>query len=508
MFTFLFALCFISAANFAAGAQAPIIPQPMQFDMGQTTLTLASNFVFNSSSKSSTLVNAFERYKSLIFSHTSSPTGTMLGSLSVTVDSADENLGLDTDESYMLKIETSPASAELHAANVYGALHGLETFSQLVMYNFTADAYQISNAPWNINDKPRFPYRGLMIDTSRHFEPIRAVKQVLDAMAYAKLNVLHWHVVDSQSFPLQSVKYPKLWDGAYTGQERFTIDDAKDVVEYARQRGIWVLVEFDMPGHAASWCVGYPEICPAPDCTQPLNPATNATFDLIEGLLQEMTGVFPNQYIHLGGDEVNTNCWTKTPSVAAWMKSQNFTTDQAYMYFIERAHKIAHDVGRIPINWEEVFNHFGTQLDKESIIHVWLNHATAAKIVAAGYRCILSNSDVWYLDHLTVTWEKFYDNDPFQGISDPNQQKLMLGGEVCMWGETVDPSDIDQTIWPRAAAAAERLWSPQDVTDHDQFLQRLLAFRCLLNRRGIKAAPANNTQARSAPHGPGSCYKQ
>jgi hexosaminidase len=152
----------------------------------------------------------------------------------------------------MLLIGTQQAM--LHAATVYGALHGLETFSQLVFYNFTSGVYQINNVPWNITDKPRFPHRGILIDTSRHFEPVQAVKRVLDAMSYAKFNVLHWHIVDSQSFPIQSITYPKLWNGAYTGQERFTAEDAKDVVEYARLRGVRVIPEFDMPGHAGSWC--------------------------------------------------------------------------------------------------------------------------------------------------------------------------------------------------------------------------------------------------------------
>jgi hexosaminidase len=421
------ALLFLSVAFKVSGQQAPVIPQPMEFTMGQMIVTLSCNFAF-AGPNIPTLNQGFTRYEALVFQHSCTAGEDSLSGLTVSVDSTDENLTLETDESYMLLIGTQQAM--LHAATVYGALHGLETFSQLVFYNFTSGVYQINNVPWNITDKPRFPHRGILIDTSRHFEPVQAVKRVLDAMSYAKFNVLHWHIVDSQSFPIQSITYPKLWNGAYTGQERFTAEDAKDVVEYARLRGVRVIPEFDMPGHAGSWCTGYPEICPAANCTQPLNPATNATFDLIEGLLKDMINIFSDQFIHLGGDEVDTSCWSKTPSVQAWMTMKNFTTSQAYMYFVERAHDIAHSVNRLPINWEEVFNEFGTKLDSQSIIQVWLNHATAAKIVAAGYRCILSNSDVWYLDHLTVTWKEFYANDPFEGITNVNQQKLMLGGEV------------------------------------------------------------------------------
>lgn len=348
-----------------------------------------------------------------------------------------------------------------------------------------------------------------MIDTSRHYEPLLSILNVIESLTYAKFNVLHWHIVVEESFPFESVSSPLLWNGAYSPEERYTQEDVAYVVEYARQRGIRVVVEFDMPGHAAAWCVGYPDICPSPTCTEPLNSASNATWTLIEGLIDELSaGLFPDNFIHLGGDEVNTDCWTSSPEISAWMTAHNFTADDAYAYFVLRAHDYTISRNRDPVNWEEVFNHFGTKLDPRSIIHIWLDHATLGRVVAAGYRGILSNQDVWYLDHLDTTWEEFYLNEPYVNITDPKQQALVLGGEVCMWGETVDASDIFQTIWPRAAAAAERLWSSVDTNTPAEFLPRLEEFRCLLNRRGVAAAPVNNPEGRSAPPGPGSCYVQ
>jgi hexosaminidase len=218
------------------------------------------------------------------------------------------------------------------------------------------------------------------------------------------------------------------------------------------------------------------------------------------------------------------------------------------MSIVEKAHDILTAQGRHPINWEEVFLHFGSKLDKRTIIQIWLDHPTLALVVAAGYQAILSNQDVWYLDHLMVPWTDFYTNEPFLNITDPNQQavrarsstcthfctlaeaivadflvvlllllctivfavrmQLILGGEVAMWGETVDTSDIFNTIWPRAAAAAERLWSPADVTDTTMALPRIERFRCLLNQRGIDANPVNTNNGRDPPYGPGSCYVQ
>jgi len=318
--------------------------------------------------------------------------------------------------------------------------------------------------------------------------------------------------VDHQSFPFESLTYPKLWAGAYSDEEKFTQEDVRSVVEYARRRGVRVVVEFDIPGHAASWCAGYPDICPSPAFNNPLDPSSALTFELLSGLLGEVTGkgvgdgLFPDNFVHLGGDEVDTTCWTNTPHVVDWLTAHNMTTDQGYMFFVEQGHQDVMAAGRSPVNWEEVFVHFGSALDKSTVVHVWMDHATLARVVAAGYRGLLSAN--WYLDVLDATWQQFYLNDPHTNITDPAEKELVLGGEVCMWGETVDSSDIFQTIWPRAAAAAERLWSSPSVNDTNAAQPRLAEFRCMLNRRGFSAAPTDNASGRDPPPYPGGCLTQ
>jgi len=327
---------------------------------------------------------------------------------------------------------------------------------------------------------------------------------------------------DSQSFPMQSEKRPKLWQGAYSPQEKYTQTDIGGIVEWAREHGVRVIVEFDMPGHAASWCKGYPEVCPSPSCPQPLNVANNATFELITDLLGEMTGgaattpgkpsgLFPDNFVHLGGDEVDTSCWSKTPSVAAWLKAQGMTPDQGYAYFVKRAAEIAISQGRRPVQWSEVFDHFKTKLDKKTIVHIWKSVTNVTEVVADGYNVLLNvgyDSTSWYLDNLNINWTAVYTQDPCGGSPD-DLCKLILGGHGEMWGETVDASDLEQTVWPRLAAIAERLWSPKAMTgDIAAAHPRIEAFRCLLNRRGVRAAPVNNANARSAPPGPGGCYTQ
>ncbi|XP_022680619.1 beta-hexosaminidase 3 isoform X1 [Setaria italica] len=420
-------------------------------------------------------------------------------------------LNFGVDESYSLFVPSTghPLYAQIEAQTVFGALHALETFSQLCSFDLESRQIILRSAPWSILDSPRFPYRGLLIDTSRHYLPVPVIKRVIDSMTYSKLNVLHWHVVDEQSFPIEIPSYPKLWNGAYSYSERYTKDDAIDIVQYAEKRGVNVLAEIDVPGHALSWGVGYPSLWPSAICKEPLDVSNNFTFEVIDGILQDFSKIFKFKFIHLGGDEVNTSCWTTTPRIKEWLILNGMDETDAYRYFVLRAQKIARSYGYDIINWEEPFNNFGDKLDRNTVVHNWLGGTVAEKAVAAGLRCILSKQESWYLDHLDAPWEGFYMNEPLANIYKPEQQRLILGGEVCMWGEQVDASDIQQTIWPRAAAAAERLWTPIEkiATNTSMVAPRLARFRCLLNQRGVAAAPLVG-YGRSAPSDPGSCISQ
>ncbi|XP_031095704.1 beta-hexosaminidase 1 [Ipomoea triloba] len=498
-------------------------PLPSEFTSGNDTLTVDPNLSLSVSGNGGGSVivkEAFERYKHIIFKHGSKVAGSGdydIKQLSVTVHSDNEELQLGVDESYTLLVAKSNERSivqgiSIEANSVYGAVRALETMSQLCVFDYVTKDVQVQNAPWLINDKPRFKYRGLLLDTSRHYLPIEIIKQVIESMSYAKLNVLHWHIIDEESFPIEVPTYPNLWKGAYTKMERYTVEDAYDIVNFAKMRGINIMAEVDVPGHAESWGKGYPDLWPSPNCTEPLDVSKNFTFDVISGILSDMRKIFPFELFHLGGDEVNTDCWTSTPHVEQWLEDHNMTAKDAYQYFVLRGQEIAISQNWTPVNWEETFNTFASKLNPRTVVHNWLGPGVCPKVVAKNFRCIYSNQGVWYLDHLDVPWDEVYYADPLEDIDDPQQQELVLGGEVCMWGETADASNVQQTIWPRAAAAAERLWSGPEATSSKNtssvVLQRLEYFRCLLTRRGVQAAPVTNFYARSPPTGPGSCYEQ
>ncbi len=483
---------------------------------------------FRTPNGSKLLAAAATRYHALAFDHGDTAagaasqacalahaTGAPVTGLSIVAESLDEaHPQLDTDESYSLSVPAAGGVATLRSATVFGALRGLETFSQLVVFDYDCDAYRVAPVA-RLDDAPRFRHRGLMLDAARHFLPLASIRAIVDSLAYAKLNVFHWHMSDSQSFPFQSTTSPKLWQGSFSKAERYTQRDVASIVEYARLRGVRVYVEFDVPGHSDAWCVGYPGICPSPSCTSPLNVAAEETFDRLGGLLDEVTGgarrqgLFPDDFLHLGGDEVNTRCWTEVPAVRAWLAARNMSADAGYEYFVKRAAALALARGRRPVQWSEVYDHFKAQLPKETVVHVWKALTNVTEVLADGYSVLRNvgyDNTSWYLDNLNVTWRAVYANEPCDGVPDALCAGV-LGGQGEMWGETVDASDLEQTVWPRLAAVAEKLWSPRWATTVPSAAveARLARFRCLLLRRGVRSAPLGVKLARSAPLGPGGC---
>lgn len=380
---------------------------------------------------------------------------------------------LDENESYSLV--TTPTNITLHAATVVGAMRGLTTLTQLIQ----TDGSGFFVPAVHIEDSPRFRWRGLMIDVGRHFEPVEVIKRNLDAMAAVKLNVFHWHLSEDQGFRIESKLYPKLAgsgsDGLY-----YTQDQAREIVAYARARGIRVVPEFDMPGHTRSWFVGYPELSagPGPYTIRrefgvedvAMDPTRESTYKFLDQFIGEMATIFPDPYLHLGGDETTGKQWKDNPRVVEFMKAHKLEDTEALQtYFSQRVLELVKKHGKHMVGWDEILN---PALPTDAIIHSWRGAKSLNDAAKRGYQGILSQP--YYLDGMKSAKEHYL-ADPLPSTSDLTaaQRQLVLGGEVCMWGEHVNPLSIDSRIWPRTAAVAERFWSPESVTNVDDMYRRL-----------------------------------
>ncbi|XP_061912941.1 beta-hexosaminidase subunit beta isoform X1 [Entelurus aequoreus] len=403
------------------------------------------------------------------------------------------------DESYELLVDQP--FALLKAPKVWGALHGLETFSQLVYEDkFSAKSVNLTS----IKDFPRFAHRGILLDTSRHFLPIKVILANLETMAMNKFNVFHWHIVDDPSFPYLSRTFPQLsQQGAYHPYTHvYTPSDVKMIIEFARLRGIRVIPEFDTPGHTQSWGKGQSDLLtpcfagPKPSGSfGPVNPILNTTYNFMSQLFKEISAVFPDAYVHLGGDEVDFTCWKSNPDIQRFMEQEGFGQDYSKLesFYIQRLLDIVASTNKGYMIWQEVFDN-GVKLKADTIIHVWKGtrqqyQNETAKVTSSGYQTLLSTP--WYLNRIAYgqDWLGAYKVDPqdFQGTDE--QKKLVIGGEACLWGEYVDATNLTPRLWPRASAVAERLWSAKTVTDIGDAYSRLSSHRCRMVERGIPAEP-------------------
>jgi hexosaminidase len=389
------------------------------------------------------------------------------------------------DESYRLEI--TDQQARISAPTVVGALRGLETFLQLVQGD--REGHYLPAV--TIQDQPRFPWRGLLIDIARHYQPPEVLKRNLDAMAAVKLNVLHWHLTEDQGFRVESKKFPKLHtlgsDGLY-----YTQDQVREIISYAAERGIRVMPEFDIPGHATSWLVGHPELGSAPGpykieraagIFEPaLDPTRDETYKFLDGFLGEMAALFPDAYMHIGGDENEGKQWDRNPQIQTFMKEKGIKDNHALQaYFNQRVLKILQKHGKKMIGWDEILH---PDLPKDAMIHSWRGPASLAEAAKKGYDGILSAG--YYID-LIYPASQHYRADPLPADSalTPEEAKHVLGGEATMWAEWVSPETIDSRIWPRTAAIAERLWSPRTVTDVDDMYKRLAVISRQLEELGL-----------------------
>jgi hexosaminidase len=417
--------------------------------------------------------------------------------LTVAVKGAGEEIqSVDEDESYSLAV--TPAGVSIEAPTIVGAMHGLQTLVQLVQASGSEYVLPVVT----IHDSPRFAWRGLMIDCGRHFEPMDVLKRTLDGMAAVKLNVFHWHLTEDQGFRIESKLYPKL-TGVGSDGLFYTQEDARELVRYARARGIRVVPEFEMPGHSTAWQVAYPALASgkAPDGIRrefgvspfALDPTREETYQFLARFLGEMVTIFPDSYVHIGGDETPAPDWKSNPRIVAFMKAHQLKDSEALQaYFNTRVLKLLTHLHRHMLGWDEILN---SALPRDVVIQSWRGEASLAKGAQDGFRGILSAP--YYLDAMK-TAGTHYLADPLPSSSPltAEQRKLILGGEVCMWGEQLNERTIDSRIWPRTAAIAERFWSPESVTDVDDMYRRLDVVSVQLEGLGLHHLSQENASLR------------
>jgi len=465
-------------------AQQPVLnlmPLPANMRSGTGRLAVDSSFSIAFTGYSEPrLERAGERFLKQLARQTGlalalKPSKTGKGTLVIQTDHASKEIQeVGEDESYILDVST--ASARLRASTPLGTMHGLQTFLQLVEVSPNGFAVPVVT----IQDQPRFPWRGLMIDSARHFIPLDVIRRNIDGMEAVKMNVFHWHLSENQGFRVESKKYPKLHelgsDALY-----YTQDEIRDLVAYARDRGIRVVPEFDMPGHSTAWFVGHPELASGkgPYAIErkwgifdpAMDPTNEKVYKFLDDLIGETARVFPDHYFHIGGDEVNGKEWDANPKIQVFMKAHGIKNNEALQaYFSGRVQKLVTKHGKTVIGWDEVLVE---GVPKDIVIQSWRGQASLAKAAKQGYRGILSNG--YYLD-LGWSAARHYAVDPMSGDAanlSPQEKQRILGGESCMWAEYVNPENVDSRIWPRNAAIAERFWSPQEVRDPGSMYARL-----------------------------------
>ncbi|EIM86188.1 beta-hexosaminidase [Stereum hirsutum FP-91666 SS1] len=507
-------------------------PQPTSIQTGSSALILSPNFTFTldsslSASAPSDLSDALSRTSTHLYTDklerlvvgrgsadfnitSTAPTLSSLTLSLTTTDSDDangtilsiaqeaqKNLG-DRDEGYSLSIPADGTDAVLSANTTLGLFRGLTTFEQMWYTMDDGEVYALG-VPVTIEDAPVYPFRGFMLDTSRNYFAVDDILRTLDAMSMVKLNTFHWHVTDSQSFPLVVPGFEEISQkGAYSSSSVYTADDVANIVSYAGARGIDVLVEIDTPGHTAIISESHPEHVACPQATpwgsyanEPpagqLRLTSPDTTSFTSSLLLSVSSMFPSTLMSTGGDEVNMNCYAADEETQVWLNETGKSIAEALSEFVLDTHEVLRNGsgseevngkvvgGKTPVVWEEMVLNYNVPLPNDTVIMVWISSANAAAVAAKGYNFVHAASDYFYLDcgagewigdkptgnswcDPFKTWQKSYSFDPTANLT-TEEAALVLGGEHLIWAEQSSPTNLDSIVWPRSAAGAEIFWS-------------------------------------------------
>ncbi|EIW81489.1 glycoside hydrolase family 20 protein [Coniophora puteana RWD-64-598 SS2] len=529
-------------------------PIPRNLTTGTSALKLDTNFTIsvNVSDSPSDLVDAVNQTKQylendrlgrLVVGRGANDTAALSGAKTISglTLSLEENTTVnsiayearlkleDRVEGYRLTIPNDGSDATLVANTTLGLYRGLTTFSQ-IWYWYGGETYTLE-APFEIADLPAYPYRGLGLDTSRHYFPVDSILRTLDAMSWVKINTFHWHVTDSQSWPLYVVEYPDLAQyGAYSAQQVYSEQDIQNILSYAGAHGIDVLLEIDTPGHSGSIGSAYPDYIacmyetpwssyagepPAGQLRMTVPEVVNFTTSLLSSVAKTM----PSSYFSTGGDEINSACYLDDPITSTYLNTTNTTLNGVLDTFTNSTHSALVGLGKTPVVWEEMVLEWNlTSLSNETIVMTWISSQDAAAIADKGFRIVQAPSNYFYLDEgqgswvggdpfggsgTFITWQYAYTYDPLANLTE-SQQALVLGGQQILWAEQSAAQNLEPTVWPRAAASAEIFWSatqPGGIPlNGTEALPRLQDLRYRMVQRGLNAIPLQPEWCSLRPH--------
>ncbi|KAJ6178188.1 beta-N-acetylhexosaminidase hex-Penicillium chrysogenum [Penicillium mononematosum] len=462
----------------------------------------------------------------------------------------DADLQHGVDESYTLVVGND--GIRINAQTVWGVLHAFTTLQQIIISDGKGGL--IIEQPVEIKDAPLYPHRGIMMDTGRNFISVRKLLEQIDGMALSKLNVLHWHLDDSQSWPVQMGSYPEMTKDAYSPREVYTEHDMRTVIAHARARGVRVIPEVDMPAHSASgWQQIDPEIvaCAESWWSNDPNPGQldiiyPKTYEVVNNVYQELSRIFSDNVFHVGADEIQPNCYNYSSHITKWFaEDPSRTYNDLAQYWVDHSMPIFRSVGdhRRLMMWEDiaVATESAHDVPKDVIMQTWNSgegDGNIKKLTSAGYDVVVSTSDFLYLDcgrggYVTndarydvqsntdggvnfnyggnggswcapyKTWQRIYDYDFLTNLT-ASEAKHIIGAEAPLWSEQVDDVTVSSVFWPRAAALGELVWSGnRDAAGRKRttsFTQRILNFREYLVANGVMATALVPKYCLQHPH--------
>ncbi|XP_031632217.1 chitooligosaccharidolytic beta-N-acetylglucosaminidase [Contarinia nasturtii] len=529
-----------NACRLSCGTFGSLWPQPTgHVLLGQTLFSLNPNHLkFNISGTSVDTTNYLHAISNIFISKVIKECGNGCNearsekhvSVRLLVRSNETEITWSTDESYRLDVITSgdQVTVRISGSTIFGVRHGLETLSQLMTADICEGLLLVKSV--RIEDRPIYRHRGLLLDTSRNFIPVADIKRTIDGMAASKLNVFHWHITDSHSFPLEIPSIPQFTIyGAYGPNFTYPPNVVREIITYAKFRGIRIIIEIDTPSHAGNgwqWgeshglgklavCVNkqpWRNYCIQPPCGQ-IQPTNAFVFGIFRDIYRHLqTLIETDETIHFGGDEVHFGCWNSSEEIVKYMHDHDLGRDtndflQLWAEFHQALLRVwDEERGQdensrrgIPVAPKKVIifsshltdpNHIENYLQKDRyIIQTWLESSNEQpqKLLNLGYELIMSTKNAWYFDHgfwgntAYYTWKTAYDNRL------PKHNNV-LGGEACVWTELIDEHNLDSRVWPRLSAVAERLWSNPD-TPATKSTERIFQHNTRLELLGISPEP-------------------